>query len=235
MAETRGLVLRSVGGLDVQENFKPTRGRKRSWKLHKQKLHVRITNMSITTVWFNCSWEYNCNHKITGQNRVGKQYVRRTKCPGRLYPVRYRNIVLICTGNLNDKTEHPPAYRQDNPIDRPKMDRSWGEDATKISTGLRRRVHRWNKEDSEKKQTFIFFLTFCWPCISVYLSQYLTNLMHKICFTISFISCLYMFRAVITPEKLTHKFHYYLLIFIELYFSNFRPLTCFSVMIPEAV
>ena len=31
---------------------------------------------------------------------------------------------------------------------------------------------------------------------SVYnLSQYLTNLMHKICFTISFISCLYMFRA----------------------------------------
>jgi len=27
-------------------------------------------------------------------------------------------------------------------------------------------------------------LTFCWPCISVYLSQYLTNLLHKICFTI---------------------------------------------------
>jgi len=27
------------------------------------------------------------------------------------------------------------------------------------------------------------------------LSQYLTNLMHKICFTVSFISCLYMFRA----------------------------------------
>ena len=26
-----------------------------------------------------------------------------------------------------------------------------------------------------------------------------------------------------------------LLIFIELYFSKFRPLTCFSVMIPEAV
>ena len=40
-----------------------------------------------------------------------------------------------------------------------------------------------------------FLLTFCWPCISVYSSQYLTNLMHKICFTISFISCLYMFRA----------------------------------------
>jgi len=28
------------------------------------------------------------------------------------------------------------------------------------------------------------------------LSQYLTNFMHKICFTISFISCLYMFRAL---------------------------------------
>jgi len=30
------------------------------------------------------------------------------------------------------------------------------------------------------------FLTFCWPCISVHLSRYLTNLMHKICFTIRF-------------------------------------------------
>jgi len=29
----------------------------------------------------------------------------------------------------------------------------------------------------------------------IYSYQYLTNLMHKICFTISFISCLYMFRA----------------------------------------
>ena len=36
----------------------------------------------------------------------------------------------------------------------------------------------------------------------VYSPQYLTNLMHKICFTISFISCLYMFRissGIITP------------------------------------
>jgi len=31
--------------------------------------------------------------------------------------------------------------------------------------------------------------------LSMYLSQYLTNLMHNICFTISFISCHYMFRA----------------------------------------
>ena len=29
----------------------------------------------------------------------------------------------------------------------------------------------------------------------LYLSKHLTNLMHKICFTLSFISCLYMFRA----------------------------------------
>jgi len=35
--------------------------------------------------------------------------------------------------------------------------------------------------------------------------------------------------------KFIHKFYYYVLIFIELYFSNFRPFTCFSVMIPDAV
>jgi len=43
---------------------------------------------------------------------------------------------------------------------------------------------------------YAIFFKFCWPCISVYLTQYLTNLMHKICFAISFISCLYMFRAL---------------------------------------
>ena len=41
--------------------------------------------------------------------------------------------------------------------------------------------------------------------------------------------------------KLMCEFYYYVFILIELYFSNFscfsnfRPLTCFSVMIPEAV
>ena len=50
-------------------------------------------------------------------------------------------------------------------------------------------------------------LTFLWPCISVYLSQYLTNLMHKICFTISFISCLYMFRAYVLIIRRS-KLHY---------------------------
>ena len=51
------------------------------------------------------------------------------------------------------------------------------------------------------------FLTFCCPCIAVYLSQHLTNLMHKICFTISFISCLYMFRAHVLIIR-TSKLHY---------------------------
>ena len=42
-------------------------------------------------------------------------------------------------------------------------------------------------------------------------------------------------------EHMVIKFYYYVLILIELYFnnfnyfSNFRPLTCFSVMIPETV
>ena len=50
---------------------------------------------------------------------------------------------------------------------------------------------------------FFFLLT----CISVYSSQYLTNLMHKICFTVSFISCLYMFRAHVLIIRRS-KFHY---------------------------
>ena len=39
------------------------------------------------------------------------------------------------------------------------------------------------------------------------LSQYLTNLMHKICFTLSFISCLYMFRAHVLIIRRS-KLHY---------------------------
>jgi len=60
-------------------------------------------------------------------------------------------------------------------------------------------VSRYNLKNNSsyipEKTKRLFFWTFCWPCISVYLSQYLTNLMHKICSTVSFISCLYMFRA----------------------------------------
>jgi len=57
------------------------------------------------------------------------------------------------------------------------------------------------------QQWFYDFLTFCWPCISVYLSQYLTNLMHKICFTIRLISCLYTFRAHVLIIRRS-KLHY---------------------------
>ena len=53
----------------------------------------------------------------------------------------------------------------------------------------------------------LIVLTSCWPCISVYLYQYLTNLMHKIWFTISFISCLYMFRAHVLIIRRS-KLHY---------------------------
>ena len=38
-----------------------------------------------------------------------------------------------------------------------------------------------------------------------------------------------------TDVKFMCEFYCCVLIFIELYFSNFRPLTCFSVMIPDAV
>jgi len=38
-------------------------------------------------------------------------------------------------------------------------------------------------------------------------SQYLTNLMHKICFTVSFIQCLYMFRAHVLIIRRS-KLHY---------------------------
>ena len=42
--------------------------------------------------------------------------------------------------------------------------------------------------------------------LSIFIS-YLTNLMHKICFTISFISCLYMFRAHVLIIRKS-KLHY---------------------------
>jgi len=66
-------------------------------------------------------------------------------------------------------------------------------------------------------------LTFCWPCISVYLCQYLTKLMHKICFTISFISCLYMFRA-----------HVLIIRRSKLHYTGSDIITPIGVMIPEA-
>ena len=56
------------------------------------------------------------------------------------------------------------------------------------------------------------------------LSQYLTNLMHKICFTIGFISCLYMFRAHVLIMRRS-KLHY----------TASGIITPIGVMIPEAV
>jgi hypothetical protein len=79
--------------------------------------------------------------------------------------------------------------------------------------------------------------------------------MHKFFFYNKFIICIYVFRALCahhqevkilfysvwyhdteTSEwsKIT-KIKFYKYEHIELYFSNFRPLTCFSVMIPDAV
>ena len=55
---------------------------------------------------------------------------------------------------------------------------------------------------------YIQLLTFCCQsCISVYLSQYLTKSMYKICSTTSFISCLYMFRAYVIIIRRS-KLHY---------------------------
>ena len=48
-------------------------------------------------------------------------------------------------------------------------------------------------EFSRSKQNYLNLNAVCKP--EQYLYQYLTNLIYKICFTISFISCLYMFRA----------------------------------------
>ena len=58
----------------------------------------------------------------------------------------------------------------------------------------------------------------------VYLSQYLTNLMHKICFTIRFISCLYMFRA-----------HVLTITWSKLHYTASGIIKPIGVMIPEAV
>jgi len=68
-----------------------------------------------------------------------------------------------------------------------------------------------------------------WPetKVTFFLSQYLTNLMHKICFTISFISCLYMFRAHVLIIR-SSKLHYTASGIIT-------PIGVIGVMIPEAV
>ena len=56
------------------------------------------------------------------------------------------------------------------------------------------------------------------------LSQYLTNLMHKICFTVGFISCLYMFRA-----------HVLIIRRSKLHYTASGIITPTDMMIPDAV
>ena len=57
-----------------------------------------------------------------------------------------------------------------------------------------------------------------------FLSHYLTNLMHKICFTISFILCLYMFQA-----------HVLIIRRSKLHYTASGVITPIGAMIPEAV
>ena len=61
-------------------------------------------------------------------------------------------------------------------------------------------------EDSVDKTSFLLLAHSVVYWISC-LSQYLTNLMHEICFTVSFISCLYMFRSHVLIIRRS-KLHY---------------------------
>ena len=65
--------------------------------------------------------------------------------------------------------------------------------------------------------------------VMIYLSHHLTNLMHKICFTISFISRLYMFRAhalIIRQSKLLYTASHYISLYLTIshYISLFNQL-----------
>ena len=69
-----------------------------------------------------------------------------------------------------------------------------------------------------------FFLFSFFETLQNSLSRYLTNLMHKSCFTISFISCLYTFRA-----------HVLIIRRSKLHYTASGIITPICVMIPEAV
>jgi len=71
--------------------------------------------------------------------------------------------------------------------------------------------------------------------------------MHKFLFYTKFIICLYMFRALCAHHQEvkiilysiwyhhTKTSEWFKITKIQFYFIIFRPLTCFSVMIPDAV
>ena len=70
--------------------------------------------------------------------------------------------------------------------------------------------------------------------VMIYLSHHLTNLMHKICFTISFISRLYMFRAhalIIRQSKLLYTASHYISLYLTIshYLTNLMNKICFTV------
>jgi len=66
---------------------------------------------------------------------------------------------------------------------------------------------RVTNSSNQTKYSYTYnYVRFYITCLS-FLSQYLTNLMHKISFTISFISCLYMFRAHVLIIRRS-KLHY---------------------------
>jgi len=84
---------------------------------------------------------------------------------------------------------------------------------------------RKNEFDIVTERQQCCYLELLYKCLATnsrHLSQYSTNLMHKICFKISFISCLYMFRAHVLIIKRS-----------KLYYTAVRP--SIGVMIPEAV
>ena len=76
---------------------------------------------------------------------------------------------------------------------------------------------------------FFFFNVLLTVHLSIFILV-INQLDAKNLFYNTFISCLYMFRA---PCAHRQEVKIYFSNFS--YFSNFRPLTCFSVMLPEAV
>jgi len=100
------------------------------------------------------------------------------------------------------------------------------------------------KPDSEALMFLLFWfltkcknqiLTFRWPCISVYLSQYLTNLMHKILFHNKFyVTCLYLFRTHVLIIRRS-KLHYTASGIITPIGVLFHASTCFEHMCSKHV
>jgi hypothetical protein len=148
--DTRSGSPHSVRELVVEENF---------WTYQRQKqglktAHTEATCKNLEHKYYKCGLIVHENIPATTKLWVKMGWAEGERIQGDctlLDTEIYVVVVLICAGNPSDKTAHSPAYRQDNPIGRPKTGQSWGEDDTKLLSCLKRRVHRWKKEDSEKK------------------------------------------------------------------------------------